>query len=446
VAVLLMLLLLSRWLWGVTGSFVEEHLDRLIVSEANVVRATIRGGERKRLIDEINREYAKRPVTSRVILVADERYRWLAGNLEVWPDSVGDRTGWHTLHPMREVGPSEARILHDVLPDGSHLLVGYDLNDYNAGKNAFLALLVGISVPMVVAMLLLGWFVRRTLLSHVAAINTTATAIVQGDLKGRLPEQRSDSELNLLVRTINRMLDQLEELVAGIANVSNSIAHDLRTPLAEARSRFDDLLQRLPASDRSREELEAGIGDIDRLIGTFEGLLRLAQIESGARRSGFVSMDVATVVHSMVEVYRPAAEDKRLDFAVAPLPPALMHGDPSLIAQALGNLIDNAIKYTHSGGRIELSMATRERGCGVQIFVCDNGPGIDVAERSRVTARFYRGKAVRTVSGTGLGLSLVSAIATLHGGGLLLQDNHPGLRATLMLGTSDVAATSEGLA
>lgn len=445
VAVVVLLLLLARWLWGITAGFVEEHLDRLIVSESQVVRADIRGGRRDQLIEEINRAYLNRPVTSRVILLADERYRPLAGNLALWPDAVGARTGWHALYLMREVGPSEARVLHQVLPDGSHLLLGYDLTDYSAGRKSFLVVLLGISAPMVVAMLMLGWFVRRALLAHVAAINATAGAIVQGNLKERLADQGSHSELDLLAKTINRLLDQIEELVAGVANVSNSIAHDLRTPLAEARSRFDDLLEKLPADSRMREELAAGIGDIDRLIGTLESLLRLAQIESGARRSGFVSMDLTEVVQSVAELYASAAEDKQLEFNVELPPRVRMQGDPSLVAQAVGNLVDNAIKYTQPGGRIDLSVAA-PLDAPLRITVSDSGPGICEAERSRVTAHFYRGKATRSVAGTGLGLSLVSAIATLHAGELLLQDNRPGLRATLVLGAGEIAGSGFGSA
>ena len=156
-------------------------------------------------------------------------------------------------------------------------------------------------------------------------------------------------------------------------------------------------------------------------------------------------MDVAAVVQSVAELYRPAAEDKNLDFNVTQPREALMHGDPSLVAQAIGNLLDNAIKYTQPGGHIELSIAISPRREGLQIVVSDSGPGIEEAERSRVTARFYRGNSVQTVTGTGLGLSMVSAIATLHGGELLLQDNRPGLRATLLL-AGNIRDLTEGSA
>lgn len=443
VAVAVMLVLLTRWLWGVTAGFVEEHLERLIISESQAVHAGLRDTDRQRLVDSINRRYRDQPVVSRVILLADEHYRLLAGNLEAWPEGVGQRTGWHLMQVARDGESSEMRVMHEVLSDGSHLLLGYDLTDYYAGRQSFFVLLLGLSAPMLLAMLLFGLLVRRALLAQVASINTTASAIVRGNLKERIRERGRNSEFDLLARTINRMLDHIEGLVAGIANVSNSIAHDLRTPLAETRSRLDDLLEKLPPDDDRRAEVAAGIDDIDRLIGILESLLRLAQIESGARRSGFVHMDLCKVAGSVAELYEVAAEHRQLTFSVE-LPGAVpMHGDPSLMAQAIGNLIDNAIKYTPQRGRVGLTVASQADG-SIQVRVDDNGPGISAAERGRAATLFFRGEAAAAVPGTGLGLSLAAAIATLHGGELQLQDNGPGLRAILVLDSGADARRSHG--
>jgi signal transduction histidine kinase len=229
------------------------------------------------------------------------------------------------------------------------------------------------------------------------------------------------------------MLDHTEQLVGGITNLSNSIAHDLRTPLAEARARLENLLARPPSSDEDvRREIEAGMADIDKLIRTFNALMRLAQIETGARQSGFRSVELPEVVSETVEFYQHVAEEKGLGLT-AQIPARLgVTGDPSLIAQAVGNLIDNAIKYTPRGGSVGVAVSTGVDGTAA-IVVDDNGPGIPDAEKPKVTTRFYRGDPARGTGGAGLGLSLVAAVAALHGGNLTLANNYPGLRARLTL-------------
>jgi signal transduction histidine kinase len=320
-----------------------------------------------------------------------------------------------------------------VLPDGSHFLYGYDLTDFFAGRKAFVIAFMGVSIPLLVTVLLLGFFIRRSLLGQIGAINDAARAIMRGNLKERVPERGDNTEIDLLSSTINRMLDHTEQLVGGITNVSNSIAHDLRTPLAEARTRFEALLAKWPSSDdKARAEVEAGMADIDKLIRTFNALMRLAQIETGARQSGFRQMDLPDVVAETVEFYQHAAEQKGLDLAADIPNHFAFNGDPSLIAQAVANLIDNAIKYTPSGGRVGVALHTDDGGAAA-IVVDDNGPGIPDVEKPKVTARFYRGDRARSTAGSGLGLSLVAAIAALHGGSLMLSDNRPGLSARLTL-------------
>jgi signal transduction histidine kinase len=238
------------------------------------------------------------------------------------------------------------------------------------------------------------------------------------------------------------MLDQIEQLVHGIRNVSNSIAHDLRTPLAELRSRLEELLLTRPSTQETFAEVEAAVADVDRVIGIFNALLRLAEIDTGMRRSGFVPVDLAEVAEEAVEFYRPAAELKNIALSFQ-VPGALpVAGDPLLLAQALGNLIDNALKYAPVGG----SIVVRGRGAdgAVEISVADNGPGIPDAEKPRATERFFRGDASRASPGVGLGLSIVEAVARLHGGGLELQDNHPGLCARLQIAAPAGRAVNSG--
>jgi signal transduction histidine kinase len=226
------------------------------------------------------------------------------------------------------------------------------------------------------------------------------------------------------------MLEQIEQLVHGVRNVSNSIAHDLRTPLAELRSRLEELTLMRPPPDATFAEIEGAVADVDRVIRIFDALLRLAEIDAGLRRSGFVSLDLADLAAAAVEFYAPAAELKNIRLTLHAEGPLEASGDPILIAQALSNLIDNALKYAPDHGLIEVDIRRRSDGLA-EIAVTDNGPGIQDSEKAKVVERFYRGDASRGTPGVGLGLSLVQAVAKLHGSALELSDRNPGLRAVI---------------
>ncbi|MGZ5172339.1 MAG: sensor histidine kinase, partial [Burkholderiales bacterium] len=235
----------------------------------------------------------------------------------------------------------------------------------------------------------------------------------------------------MLAQTVNRMLDQIEQLVHGVRNVSNAIAHDLRTPLAELRARLEMVLVTRPSAEETLLEIESAVADVDRVIGIFNALLRLAQIETGARRSGFVQLDVAEVAREAVDFYQPLAELRGITLSCACESEILIAGDSLLLSQAVGNLIDNAIKYMQKNGSIVVEAVSR--GETVHVTVADNGPGIPPEEMPKVSERFYRGDRSRGTPGVGLGLSLVAAVARLHCGQLELAQNRPGLRATLVL-------------
>jgi signal transduction histidine kinase len=269
-------------------------------------------------------------------------------------------------------------------------------------------------------------------MSRVNSIRRTVSAIIHGDLKHRLPTHSSDDELNTLARTINGMLDQIELLVHGVRNVSNSIAHDLRTPLAELRSRLEELALIRPSPEKTFGEIDAAVADVDRVIRIFDALLRLAEIDAGMRRSGFLPLDLVDLASAAVEFYAPAAELKRIQLAFHGDGPLPVLGDPILLAQALGNLIDNALKYAPENGSIDVA-ARRRSDATAEISVTDNGPGIKESERAKVFERFYRGDASRGTPGVGLGLSLVQAVAKLHGAVLELSDRNPGLGVVLVL-------------
>jgi signal transduction histidine kinase len=246
-------------------------------------------------------------------------------------------------------------------------------------------------------------------------------------------QEEQNIQLQKEVKTRKQAEEALIEMIHSARNVSNAIAHDLRTPLTELRSRLEVLMLTLKrqGNEDILSELEVALTDVDRVIGIFNALLRLAEIDAGVRRSGFTSCDLETIVSDAVEFYQPVAELQRVTLSLKVSGDLKIVADPLLLAQAIGNLIDNALKFARDGG--EVNVAAARHGDIIAISVADDGPGIPDAEKPKVTERFYRGDASRGTPGVGLGLALVKAVATLHRGSLELADNKPGLVATLNL-------------
>ena len=328
---------------------------------------------------------------------------------------------------------TDVAVVHAMLPGGYHLLVGRDTARYAPLERRFWYALAGAVAILSVLGAFGGILIRRALMARIHGIRQTVSAIIQGDLSHRLPTHHSGDELNTLSQTINGMLDQIEQLIHGIRNVSNSIAHDLRTPLAELRSRLEELALTKPSPEQTFAEIDAAVADVDRVIRIFNALLRLAEIDSGLRRSGFVPVDVAAVAAAAVEFYQPAAELKRLELVAGGRRPGPIRGDPVLLAQALGNLIDNALKYTPDSGTIESQCAAAPMLAASRSWWPTAGRAFRRRRNAKAVERFYRGDASRCTPGVGLGLSLVDAVARLHGSELRLEDNHPGLRARIVL-------------
>jgi signal transduction histidine kinase len=368
----------------------------------------------------------------RTLLMTDAAYRPLAGNLTAWPKEITGKPGTNAVMVDLAGQPTHTMLVQSTLPGGYHLLVGRDLSRFLPLERRFTYGLITAVAFLFLVGVAGAILIRRELLVRVTGIRQTVAAIMQGDLRHRLPIRRTNDELDTLSQTINGMLDHIEHLISGISNVSNSIAHDLRTPLAELRSRLEELTLTRPAPAETFAEVDAAVADVDRVIRIFNALLRLAEIDTGARRSGFVRVDAAAVAAEVVEFYEPAAEEKGVAFSFASEGVAAVAGDPVLLAQALSNLIDNSLKCVAANGAISVRVARRADGA-VEIAVTDDGPGITEADRPRATERFFRGDTSRGTPGVGLGLAIVDAVAKLHGGALQLLDNHPGLRAQMVL-------------
>lgn len=380
----------------------------------------------------INARVGMQIAGERILLLTDAAFRPVAGNLTAWPLGIPAKPGPDSVVVDLDGQPTPAVLVHTTLTGGYHLLVGRDTARFVPLERRFSYGLVATVGFLALFGFAGGILIRRELMAKVDNIRQTVGAIMQGDLHHRLPVRQSGDELDTLSQTINGMLDHIEHLIRGISGVSNSIAHDLRTPLAELRSRLEILTLTRPSPTETFSEIEGAVADVDRVIGIFNALLRLAEIDTGTRRSGFVRVDVAAVAAEMVEFYEPAAELKGVAFAFQTTGPAFIAGDPVLLAQAVSNLIDNSLKFVAPTGAIGVRVATRSDGA-IAIAVADNGPGISVADLPNATERFFRGDASRGTPGVGLGLSIVDAVARLHGGVLELSDNRPGLRAEMVL-------------
>src|SRR5450631_1415849 len=428
---LLALVLFAAPLWYAWQGTIREGRAEILQADAQRLADVYRRDGAVALKNFIDARLRMRIAGDRILLLTDPAGRPLAGNLEAWP-SVPTVPGDYRVQIDMGSNGMQTALVHVAALGHYNLLVGRDNRLFAPLEERFWYGLTGAIAVLSIAGLLIGIITRRALMSRVDSIRQTVSAIIHGDLAHRLPTHLSDDELNTLSRTINGMLDQIEQLVHGVRNVSNSIAHDLRTPLAELRSRLEELALMRPPPEQAFSEVDGAVADVDRVIRIFDALLRLAEIDAGLRRSGFVAVDAADLAATAVEFYAPAAELKEITLTFQADGPTTVAGDPVLLAQALSNLIDNALKFTPDHGMIGVSVQSHPGG-SMEVSVADTGPGIDDVEKAKVVERFYRGDASRGTPGVGLGLSLVQAVAKLHGGPLELQGQDPGLRVVLRM-------------
>ena len=367
-------------------------------------------------------------------LLTDENFRPLAGNVARWPDETPDSRGWVTFRlPYRDVEGGginfgRARLFE---ADGLHLLVGHDVRERTRVYH-FIRETLAWGLAAVIAITLLGgMLMSRALLRRIDAINQTSREIIAGDLSRRVAVSGRGDEFDRLAGNLNAMLDQIERLLAAMKQVSDNVAHDLRSPLARLRSRLEVTLMEKPDAAGYRQAIEQTIAEADHLLTTFNALLNIAQAESGAPRRNFEAVDLAAQLRDVMELYEPLAEEKGIDLRIDADQAAGLQGDPHLLFQALANLTDNAIKFSPSGGEVSLSLA--REGDWIILTVADHGPGIPAAMREKALERFFRLEESRSTPGSGLGLSLVAAVASLHRGTIILNDNEPGLHAILRL-------------
>lgn len=368
-------------------------------------------------------------------LLSDSQKRPIVGNLDAWPELARAGDNYVEFDYERRVGSRSeerrARGREFTLTGGFQLLVARDIAERYQTEKLFSTTLPYTLVLMVLLGLVGGIVISRNFLARLDLINRTSREIMAGDLSRRLPlGHGGGDEFDTLARNLNRMLERTERLMRGMRDVTDSIAHDLRTPLNRLRNRLEGVLHSVHPESTAGREIEAAVGETDGLIATFNALLLIAEAEAGVAREAMAPVDLRAIVDGVAELYAPLAEEKDVALAIAPSGSAIVQCNQSLVSQALANLIDNAIKYTPSGGRVTISV--EHTPAGIALRVADTGPGIPQADRSRVLERFVRLEASRHSPGTGLGLSLVAAVARLHDAKLELVDNGPGLKASLV--------------
>lgn len=433
--------LLLGFIYWATAGYADRQIDATIEAEIGGLAEQYRRRGLVGLTSLIAERLARDPGGASVYLLADEDFKPLIGNLSRWPDAAGGREGWVGFR-LRDWGHDksqehQARARTFLLRGGLRLLVGRDVRDLEATRERILgALGWGLAITAALA-LAAGLTMGTRVMRRIESVNQTSRDIMGGDLSRRVPTDGRGDDFDELAQNLNRMLGRIEQLMATVRQVSDNIAHDLRTPLTRLHTRLELARAEADLPAESREAIDRAVEDAEELLTTFNALLRIARIESGSRRGGFARVDLAKLVRDLAELYEPLAAEKAQHLAVAAQDGVSIEGDRDLLFQAAANLVENAIKYSPQQGHIELS--ARLSSGRAEIAVADTGPGIPADMHEKVLQRFFRLDESRSTPGSGLGLSLVRAVAELHGAAVALEDNEPGLRARLRFGASENA-------
>jgi len=447
-------LALLTFIYFSTADFVESQAEETIDAEIRGLAEQYREHGLAGLVEVIDQRIAaaqrtQTHVDDTIYLITDPLLHKLAGNLETWPQTVERGSGWVSFPVTEKVGGvneiDNARASVIVLPGNFHLLVGRNLRDARLfrlritntmGWAALITLGLGV---------IGGLLMTRNMLRKVDAVNRTSTHIIHGDLSQRVPVSGTGDEFDQLAQNLNAMHDQIERLMAGMRQVTDNIAHDLRTPLSRLRARLEVTLIEKPDQARYADVLRETINEADHLLSTFNALLSIAEAEAGSRRDSFEAIDLSEIARDVAELYEPVADESGLGFETKIADRIMVRGDRHLLSQAIANLLDNALKYTPQG-KVALSVETRAGKAHIE--VSDTGPGVPPDRRSSVFDRFVRLEGSRSTPGNGLGLSLVRAVAKLHEGTIWLEDSapgaeNPGLKVVIELPLAAAGSTSE---
>lgn len=427
-------------LYDVTDSFLERQAGQAAAAELEGLDAHHRRGGLPKLLQVLeDRMVTGHPIVGLYLLSGPDGAP-VAGNLPAWPDAVPDADGrlfFQADAAKAEAegpppGPQPVLAVTRTLPDGHRLLVGAWLGERRQFRDRIVETLFWSFVIIAGMAAAGGLAIRRNVTRRLETINRTTRQIIDGQLHARIPHSPGGDELDRLAANLNDMLDKIERLMSGLRHLSDDIAHDLRTPLNRLRGQLEMVAIEMREDDPVREAVQDAIQEADRLLEMFGALLSIAKAEAGYQRMPLTDVALSPVVWRVVELYEPVAEEKGVTLSVRIDRPFVVRGQEQLLAQALANLVDNAVKHTPVAGEIVVAVAPSEEEPGAaELIVADSGPGIPPEDRKRVLGRFIRLDWSRSTPGNGLGLALVDAVIRLHGARLVMEDNAPGLRVRL---------------
>jgi len=406
--------ILFSFVYWRTAAYMTGRIDSLIVGESAVI-ASEPGPERLSLVDSRLKGDPRR-IKAAGLFAPDGRR--IAGNVETLPRglTIGAAPGDTTVERLGPSGPERERVraVARRTPDGEVLVIGRNIDELDEiAAIVERALALGI-IPALILSIVAGAGLSLRAQRRIEQVTETTRRIVGGDLRERLPTRGvSGDPLDQLAEIVNSMLDEIERLIHEIAGVGDDIAHEVRTPLTRVRAVLERGREHATGVEELREVVDRAIGGLDKSLAIVTALLRIAEIEHGRRLAAFGTVDLASVVMEVAELYDPIAEDRGVALEIGDTAASKVSGDRDLLFEAIANLVDNAIKFTPAGGRVELDLS--KHAGEVRLRVADTGPGISEGERDVVTRRFYRSDKSRQAQGVGLGLSLVAAIAKLHG-------------------------------
>jgi signal transduction histidine kinase len=416
-----------------TASYVRARSDRANMTEYLILQGAYARSGRDGLIALIERRIADESFADNVYVLADPSLAVLGGNLKAWPSTVTAASGWAEFRAAQP-SPDEThrpllRAMLETFPGGDRLLVGRDISELDSFTEQIKAAVISSGALIFVLAAVASILVTRRTVGRIEQINATSRAIMQSGLDQRIPLRGSHDEWDRVAENLNLMLDRIETLMGEVKQVSDNVAHDLRTPLTRMRGRLEKAYDCQRSGEADQTLIGDTLADLDAVLRMFSSITRIAQIETQARTDAFRTANLVEIASEVVELYDAAAEQDGTRLTIVGDPEVKVTGDRDLIFDAIANLVDNAIKHGRAGGQVVVANESID-GRPV-ISIADDGPGIPAGEHEHVFKRFYRLEASRYTPGNGLGLSLVAAVARLHGARIELLDNAPGLKFRL---------------